>query len=245
MPRKLPMVPYTSLSAAALEALQSRDETTLFVALVCPWAHRTLWTVSKIDTPVRVLELSLDNMPTSYLRHFNSHGSVPFLLANGRPMLDSVDIAKYLDAMFNNGHLAANDDRFGAAVVQRAEAVFDVAPTFAFLRNADASKKETLQRKMHASLAQLETVYVEDAAAYRSRGPYLLGDRFSLAEILILPLLFRFNLIAKHYHDTEMLALHPVLAGALAAATARPAFQRVTREPEMYLRAFAKLRARH
>ncbi|EQC38116.1 hypothetical protein SDRG_04546 [Saprolegnia diclina VS20] len=238
------MVAFTSLSAAALEALKSRNETTLFVALVCPWAHRTLWTVSEIDAPVRVLELSLDSMPMSYLRHLNPDGSVPFLLANGRPMHDSVDIAMYMDATFNNGHLAATDDRAGAALVQRANAVFDVAPTFAFLRNADASKKDALQRKMHSSLSQLETVYVEEAAVYRSRGPYLLGDRLSLAEILILPLLFRFNLIAKHYHDTELLASHPALAGALAAATARPAFQRVTREPEMYLRAFTKLRAR-
>ncbi|EQC38115.1 hypothetical protein SDRG_04545 [Saprolegnia diclina VS20] len=237
-------IDYDTLSANELEALKTSRGLTLFNNTVCPLAHRALWTATEVQAPLaRVIEVPIHAaMPASYIANFNRFRSVPCLLDDGVTVYESMIVAQYLDAKFNGGKLFVADDPAAAALANLVVAQFDIVPSiFAFLRNKDTTKDDELKALVFAGVAGLERIYQEDAAAFRSRGPYLLGDRLSQAEIALVPYLFRFSLILRTYRRVELLYACPLLAAALDAATQRPAFQAATRETDVYLAAGAKI----
>ncbi|KDO21857.1 hypothetical protein SPRG_12357 [Saprolegnia parasitica CBS 223.65] len=240
----LTSIDYHTLSPNELEALKTSNGLTLFNNTVCPLAHRALWTAAEVQAPlVRIIEVPIHAaMPASYIDKFNRFRSVPCLLDDGLAVYESMIVAQYLDAKFNDGKLFVADDPAGAALSNLVVAKFDIVPSiFAFLRNKDAANDDELQAIMLAGVAGLERIYREDAAAFRSRGPYLLGDRLSQAEIALVPHLFRFSLLLRTYRNTELLHACPLLAAALEAATKRPAFQAATCKTDVYLTAGAKV----
>ncbi|OQS02700.1 glutathione transferase family protein [Thraustotheca clavata] len=234
-------VEYTSLSDAELDALKNTDRKTLFNNISCPFGHRALWTAAEVDAPVQIVEVGLYNdMPQSYIETFNRYHTVPFLLDNGNAVYESAIIAQYLDVKYNNGKFHSLDNPEDAALSQLLAAKFELGPIFALLRNNDPAKKEQLENNLKEAFGEAERIYRENAAAYRSKGPYLLGDKFSQAEIHIVPFLFRFSLGLKHFRDFDILADFPLLSAAFEAAIERPAFKLTTREPEFYIKSLAK-----
>ena len=64
---------------------------------------------------------------------------------------------------------------------------------YGLLREQDPAARPALEASIREGLAVVEAVYRVNAAAYRSQGPFLLGNKLSMAEILIMPFLYRFE----------------------------------------------------
>ncbi|OQR91352.1 hypothetical protein ACHHYP_04755 [Achlya hypogyna] len=240
----LKTVAYAAFSDTELDALKTDGKVHLFNSIGCPYGHRALWTAIEVDAPLTVYEIGLRaDMPASYIEKFNRYHTVPFLVHQGTPVYESAIIAQFLDAKYNNGTLHRRDNFEEAALAQLAAAKFETGAFYALIRNQDATKKDELEANVHLVLGELERIYRENAAAYRSEGPYLLGVELSSAEINIVPFLYRFKHVLSHYRNFDITKGYPLVAAAYEAAVARPTFKLSTREPEYYITLYAKVAA--
>ncbi|RQM19845.1 hypothetical protein B5M09_000630 [Aphanomyces astaci] len=228
--------PFESLSESQLDAFKQKDgKLHLFNNIICPFGHRALWTAVEAHAPFHVVEVSLADMPAAYIEKFNRFGTVPYLLSNGSPVYESAIIAQYVDTKFGNGELFRHHDPEEAALSQLAAAKFEVGPLYRALGGTSVHNVAALKE----TLGDVETIYRVHAKEFRSSGPYLLGSKLSGAEILIVPFLFRFDILLQHYRGYTLLDGFPLLQGVLAAAKARPAFQDTVREPQFFIDAYA------
>ncbi|KAG9416663.1 Tudor domain-containing protein 1 [Aphanomyces cochlioides] len=228
--------PFESYSDDQLASFKQRDgKLHLFNHFKCPFGHRALWTAVESSAPFELINVDLGNVPPAYMDNFNRYGTAPFLLSNGFPIYESAIIAQYLDAKFGHDDLFLRDRPEEATLAQLAAAKFESGPFYRMLRTGSEESAADLKEM----LDEVEKIYREHAAEYRSLGPYLLGDKLSSAEILTVPFLFRFEILLKHYRNHDLLDGYPLLTAVLKAAKVRPAFQDTIREPQFYIDAFA------
>ncbi|KAF0711502.1 Aste57867_5242 [Aphanomyces stellatus] len=175
-------------------------------------------------------------MPSAYIENFNRYGTVPFALSNGQPIFESAIIAQYIDSKFGGGALFRHNNPEEAALAQLLAAKFEAGPFYRVLGTFNDENVASLKEL----LGEVERIYREDAAAYRTKGPYLLGDKLSSAEILTATVLYRFEILLQHFRKFDLLEGFPLLKAALKAVLARPAFQATSRGPEVYIEHFAK-----
>ena len=69
---------------------------------------------------------------------------------------------------------------------------------FTYLMNKDVEKDEELCAEMEGALGEYEEALV------KSKGPYLLGGEFTLADVHVLPFLQRLVITLKHWKDYEL-----------------------------------------
>jgi glutathione S-transferase len=162
------------------------------------------------------------------------------MLDNGFPVYESSIIATYLDSKYNQGKLQQRQDPQLASLVQLASAKLEVGAFYRLLKNQDASSQSEREAEVKESLSAVEQIYRENARVFRAKGPYLLGDALSMAEINIMPFLFRFEILLKHYRQYELLKDFPLLTAALAASKARPAFEATSTDGQVYIDGYAK-----
>ncbi|KAF0690413.1 Aste57867_18145 [Aphanomyces stellatus] len=237
MPPSFESAPFESFSATQLDAFKQPDgKFHLFNNIICPFGQRALWTAIEAKAPFHVVEVSLAAMPPAYIDAFNRYGTVPFALSNGHPIFESAIIAQYIDTKYGGGALFRHNNPEEAALAQLATAKFEVGPFYKTLGTASEDNVAELKD----TLGDVERIYRENAAAFRTKGPFLLGEQLSSAEILTMPFLFRFDILLKHYRNLDLLPSYPLLAAALHAAKARAAFQESVREPQYYIDAYAK-----
>jgi len=70
-----------------------------------------------------------------------------------------------------------------------------------------------------------------------SKGPYFLGDQFSIADIALLPFLERFSVSLKHYRGFDIFAVPNTDRIKLfyEKASARPSFQKTSQPASFYI----------
>ncbi|KAH9112221.1 hypothetical protein LEN26_013316 [Aphanomyces euteiches] len=232
-----PSVDYTALPEDELESFHTADgKLHLFNNIGCPFGHRALWTAIEVNAPFQVVEVSLANKPPSFTEKFNRYGTVPYVLDNGFAVYESAIVAQYLDVKYGEGQLHHVKDVQAASIAQLAAAKFEVRPFFAYLRSGN----EEAEKEVKAALDELETIFRVHAKAYRDQGPYLLGAELSSAEINIVPFLYRFDLVLRHFRKHDLLAGHPLINAAFEAVKARPTFQKTVAADEFYIQAFSK-----
>jgi len=101
-----------------------------------------------------------------------------------------------------------------------------------------ASTEEKLNEALAAvrePLKQVDEMY----GKYNTSGPYFLGNQLSMAEITILPFIFRFSITIPHYRQVDIFADAPNFRAALEAAKTRRAFEETIAEPEYFIQAYA------
>jgi len=234
-------IEYSSLGEDELNAmLTTEGKLQLFNNLICPFGHRAWWSAVEVQAPFRYVEVSLSDMPQSYIEKFNQYGTVPFMLDNGFPVYESAIVAAYLDSKYNHGKLQQQHDPQRASLVQLACAKLEIGPFYQLLRAQEANDRSEKEAEVKESLSAVEQIYRENARMFRAKGPFLLGDVLTLAEINIMPFLFRFEILLKHYRQFELLKDFPLLAAALDASKARPAFKTTTRDAKVYIDGYAK-----
>lgn len=215
--------------------------TNLFNNIRCPFGHRSLWTAIESNSIFRMVDVSLSDMPSLYGQLVNRYETVPCLYDQGFAVFESAIVAEYLDAKYGNGTLFCRDDPAMASLLRLVASKFEMGSLYALLRNKDAEKKGEIEADINSMLTELETIYRVNAVAYRGNGPYLLGSRFSAAEILTVPFFCRFQIILKHYRGFDVLTneRYPLLTAAYEASVARPAFKESTADAQMFIETYA------
>ncbi|KAF0716779.1 Aste57867_2668 [Aphanomyces stellatus] len=199
--------------------------------LSSPFPHRALWTAVEIDAPVRLINLYSPGRPQSFDDNFNHYATTPLLIDNGKRIYESMVIMDYLDTKFGGGHLHRFDDPFETALVQFVRGKFTEKVFLNFMTQASPNAEEEL----HASLADYEWVWREQAKEFRAKGPFLLGDKLSAAEIYLMPFYLRCEILFRHFRNGyELLAKYPLLKAALEATKQRPAFQETLSDTDEY-----------
>ena len=167
---------------------------------------------------------------------------------HGRVMLESLDICKYFDAFVRTpeyaellaaGHAAPahlypvddavekkNVDDWLEAIGDAIGALYDLLSTSA----------DDLVKRKSAALDLLAGIEARFAASERrDRGPFFLGDRFSLADVALAPFLDRFRYTIAFYIKVNILEDTPLLAAMLDASMKRPSFRLTSQEGAYYI----------
>lgn len=177
-----------------------------------------------------------NDMPKSYGQHVNRYATVPCLYDSGVAVYESAIVAEYIDSKWNNGTLFGRDSPAMMQLIRLLAAKFEIGAFYGLLRcQEEGEKRAALEKQIHDTMTELETIYRENAAPYRADGPYLLGSRLSAAEIMIMPFVYRFNGLLQHYRKFEFVSKYPLVAAAFAASEGRPGFKESCRDMEFYI----------
>jgi len=172
----------------------------------CPYAQRTHIALNELGLPYDVTEVSGMPKPDWYLK-INPRGKVPAI------RVPTADYAVIYESAICNEFLCDYAtsrqqkqtllpmDPFARAKIRllndHCDNVFSKTQ-FTFLMNKDESKDEELCNEMEEALQMYEDALVE------SKGPYLLGEDFSIADLHLLPFIQRLTITLKHWKDYEL-----------------------------------------
>eukprot|EP00591_Stephanopyxis_turris_P001505 CAMPEP_0195511962 /NCGR_PEP_ID=MMETSP0794_2-20130614/4102_1 /TAXON_ID=515487 /ORGANISM="Stephanopyxis turris, Strain CCMP 815" /LENGTH=281 /DNA_ID=CAMNT_0040639663 /DNA_START=55 /DNA_END=900 /DNA_ORIENTATION=+ len=168
----------------------------------CPYAQRTHIALGELGLPFDITEVSGMPKPDWYLK-INPRGKVPALRI---PTADNAVI--YESAICNEflcDHATAQSlmpaDPFIRAKIRllndHCDNVF-AKTQFTYLMNKDDAKDVELCKEMENALVAYEDALKE------SKGPYLLGEDFTLADVHAFPFLQRLVITLKHWKDYEL-----------------------------------------
>jgi glutathione S-transferase len=157
----------------------------LYTFQLCPFAHRVRLALAEKDVAAEPIEIDLKNKPASFVRT-SPYGRVPLLLNGEVKLWESAVINEYLDELFPDPPLmpASLPDRALARIwIKFAdERLYSATHSLIFTREEEARRK--LAAEMLDSVWFLEN----EVMAKRARtGPYVFGDRLTLADIALYP----------------------------------------------------------
>jgi len=215
------------------------DKLQLFNHPVCPFGQRAFLAVEEKEVEYEWVHINLgaEAKPAWYLE-VNPRGTVPALrTTDGRVILESAVCVEYLDEAYpNQGTALMPSDPVERAAVRVFAGDVSVAPFYKLLKSQDPSAREELITGIIEALRKLNASYEAQSEA----GPYFLGERFSLADILLLPFLLRFQFTLEHYRHFDLLGAmreHKLdrLVKMLEAAKERPSVQKTTMPGQYYI----------
>eukprot|EP01098_Paradermamoeba_levis_P011708 TRINITY_DN5038_c0_g1_i1.p1 TRINITY_DN5038_c0_g1~~TRINITY_DN5038_c0_g1_i1.p1 ORF type:complete len:268 (+),score=103.97 TRINITY_DN5038_c0_g1_i1:107-805(+) len=216
----------------------------LYLHPVCPFAHRAYWAAHEKQVDFETIEIPLgDKKPEWYTKEVNPRGTVPTLRVGDHTVFESNIIAEFFeDAYPNQGTQLLPSDPFQRASIRLFVDVFSglVGPLYGLLKNQDRSKDEEFQQAIRAKLK----VVVENLVAQSAEGPFFLGEKFSLAEILTFPFIERFSATLKFYRQFDLLQAAAELDPKgrfqkwVEASRNREAFQKTTRPAEFFIEGY-------
>jgi len=164
---------------------------TLVVNKICPFAHRTWITAREKGIDFQLREVSLkDKEPyftetyhKAYAHDPSSDGKVPILIHGDHILAESDLISWYLAETFSSGTELVPKDTFERAKLRHfiAEYPGKVIGGFYGFKDFHTKSKEAQEatiEKWNAGLKALNDQIV---------GPYVLGEQFTLADIMIYP----------------------------------------------------------
>ncbi|KAL7536678.1 hypothetical protein ACHAXR_007329 [Thalassiosira sp. AJA248-18] len=172
---------------------------------VCPYAQRTHITLVELGLAFEATEVVGTPKPDWFLE-INPWGQVPAL------KVPTEDYAVYESAICNEflcdyattklqleQRLMPNDP-FTRATMRLLNDHCDIfaKSKFTFLLNKDVSKDYALSKEMELAVATYEDVLV------KSKGPYLLGGEFTLADVHAFPFVQRLVFTLKHWKNFEL-----------------------------------------
>jgi glutathione S-transferase len=157
----------------------------LYTFQLCPFAHRVRLALAEKGVAAKPIEIDLRNKPTTFAR-ISPNGRIPVLLHGQVKLRESAIINEYLDEVFPDPPLMPESppDRARARIwIKFADdGLYAATHGFIFAREQEARQK--LVTRMLDSLWFLEN---EVMAKRRGTGPYLFGERFTLADIALYP----------------------------------------------------------
>jgi glutathione S-transferase len=157
----------------------------LYTFQLCPFAHRVRLALAEKGVAAELIEIDLKNKPASFGR-ITPFGRVPVLLHGEVKLWESAVINEYLDEVFPDPPLmpASPADRALARVWVK----FADERLYAATHRLIFTREEEARRKLAAEMLDSVWFLENEVMAKRSRGgPYVLGDRFTLADIALHP----------------------------------------------------------
>ena len=157
----------------------------LYTFQLCPFAHRVRLALAEKGVAAEPIEIALKNKSDTFAR-ISPYGRVPLLMHGEVKLWELAIINEYLDEVFPDPPLmpASPPDRALARIwVKFAdERLYSATHSLIFTREEEA------RRKLAAEV--LDSVwFLENEVVTRrpGRGPYVFGDRFTLADIALYP----------------------------------------------------------
>ena len=172
----------------------------------CPYAQRTHITLQELELPFDVTEVSGIPKPDWFLS-INPRGKVPTL------RVPTADYAVVYESAICNEFLCdyaksiqqkqtlMPSDPFVRAKIRllndHCDNVF-AKTQFTYLMNKESDKDDELCAEIESALNTYEE------ALDKNKGPYLLGDNFTLADIHVFPFIQRLVITLKYYKGYEL-----------------------------------------
>jgi glutathione S-transferase len=185
---------------------------------------RPRWLLEEIGAPYELIRVDLskqEHKTPAYLR-IHPHGAVPALIDGDLALIESAAICAYLADKFPAAQLAppVGSAERGRYYQWMFYAMATLEPPVIQLfmhtiRLPEAERSATIVDQARATFAQVADVI---AAALASK-PFLLGEQFSAADVLV-----GSTLVWSQFMG--LLSNHPALAEYVQRLSSRPAFQR-------------------
>ncbi|CAE7408843.1 DHAR1 [Symbiodinium natans] len=197
---------------------------------MCPYAQRTWITLEEKGVPYKRTVVNVRNSTERewYVKNVNPLGKVPSIrdLTDGTVLYESEIINEYLEQKFaDSGPALMPPSAKGAASVRLWNHHLNnkLAPAhFTFLMNKNA----TADPEKIQALEEALQYYEENL-----KGPFLLGDDFTLADVSALPFFERLIFSCRRFKDYEVPPRMKRLLKWLDTAMSQPSFL-ATKRPE-------------
>lgn len=200
----------------------------LYGANVCPFVHRVRLAMAEKGLKPDYVAIDLRNKPDWYHEVLPS-GKVPLLQHDGHRIWESAIVCEYLEESFPEHPLLPGDPASRA----KARLWIDwssnhLVPLFYKLLTAqDADERQTHKEGLTRALSNLDK-------ELGAPGPWLLGDRISLADIELYPWFERW-VVLEHYRDFPVPSDLANVVRWRQAMDTRPAVTGIAEKPEFYI----------
>eukprot|EP00516_Mucochytrium_quahogii_P008024 CAMPEP_0203746844 /NCGR_PEP_ID=MMETSP0098-20131031/2169_1 /ASSEMBLY_ACC=CAM_ASM_000208 /TAXON_ID=96639 /ORGANISM=" , Strain NY0313808BC1" /LENGTH=251 /DNA_ID=CAMNT_0050635091 /DNA_START=74 /DNA_END=829 /DNA_ORIENTATION=- len=227
---------------SGVEEIDFKNKLVLFNNRICPFGHRAWWASKEKGVSVDYIHIDLgDTKPTFYTEKINSSGTVPCIFDNGVAIFESVECALYLDEKFPDiGNRLMPADAYDRYRVRLVLKTFEklMKPLYGLLMNQEPEGDKELVGKINDAAKEL------NAEFRKSKGPYFLGETFSLADLAIIPFVDRFSVTLPHWRGFQPFSQdNPDVDALLAsyhACQQRPAFKSTSQDPEFYSKSYQR-----
>ncbi|KAI8969183.1 glutathione S-transferase [Mycotypha africana] len=209
--------------------MSSSDKITLYNAVICPYAQRAHITLREVDADFDIVDIDLLNKPEWY-KEVNPELKVPTLTTEGQNLAESLIIIEYLNDRFPEKNLMPKKPLLRANVRFAIEWFGSKVNPHLYkcmlkFNDADAADAiEDYKKNTNAALASFNDLLMKQS----EKGPYFLGEDFSLADIAIAPFLLRifsFNDLFLDGYRFEAIESHPRLAQFIEGISSRPSIK--------------------
>ncbi|EPQ55206.1 glutathione-S-transferase [Gloeophyllum trabeum ATCC 11539] len=185
--------PHATGAAAKTVAQHEQPQDLVFYAgWFCPFVQRSWVVLEEKGIPYQYKEVN----PYKKEKHFldiNPKGLVPAIEYKGKALYESLIICEFLEEAYpdHTPHLLPSDP-FERAIVRLQLDHVSKAILPAFFRTLQAQEKDKQEaglQELYSGLRQL---------AQKVKGPYFLGEQFSLVDVAIAPWAVRDYILAEH-----------------------------------------------
>lgn len=203
-----------------------------FTMDMCPYAQRTWILLEEKGLPYvrKLVDVRNESQRSWYREHINPLGKVPSIrdLSDGTVLYESEIVNEYLEQKFAAQKADARllpDDAAGCAKVRlwNHHLNSQLAPAhFTYLMNKNASSEPERLVALETALQYYEDNIVE---------PYLIGERFTLADVSALPFFERLVFSLERFKKYSIPSSMPKLHNWLQRTMTRPSFL-ATKRPD-------------
>jgi glutathione S-transferase len=223
--------------------IQSGKPCILYSNRICPFAHRAHiaaveknapFTYEKIPLLQEIKKNPSLSKPEFFLNSVNPAGTVPALLYDGTYPINESDVcAEFLANAYSGGTDLMPKDPVLHAKVRLAMKTVDVVHFYRLIKNQDPTKDAELATNLQKQLAKFEA-FIDSA-----KGPYVLGESPSVAEVLLIPFLDRFRYSLKYYRGYDCIEPGSKMEALMNAFEKRKSFQDSAMDGQFYIDAYA------
>ena len=169
----------------------------------CPYVQRTHIALQELGLPFDITEVSGMPKPDWYLR-INPRGKVPALKKDTTVIYESAICNEFLCDLANSMNTEQTlmpSDPITRAKIRllndHCDNVFSKTQ-FTYLMNKDSEKDEELKKAMEDALKMYEDTLAD------TRGPFLMGSDFTIADLHLLPFVQRLVITLKYWKQYEL-----------------------------------------
>ena len=208
----------------------------LYTSALCPFAQRARIVLSEKGIEASEIEIDPRHRPSAFLG-MSPLGKIPLLVHDGVCVWESGVIGEYLDEVFPDPPLLperASQRALARSWVSFADArIYEL--THRLLLSADSEEQERMSARLADELRTLES-----QALAVNKGPYWLGEQFTLVDVAFFPW-FEQLAVLERFRGFRM----PGECGRILrwrdAAASRRSVRSVMRPPSFYIQGYERL----
>jgi glutathione S-transferase len=207
----------------------------LYTFKLCPFAHRVRLAIAEKKLQAELIEIDLKNKPADFLA-LSPTGRVPLLLHGGFKLWESAIILEYLEEAFPFHPLMPSQPEERAKA--RLWIEFANSRLYAATHRLIFTRDETVRGELVSEM--VEAVRHLDREGFGGdSGPFLLGERFTLADIALYPWFEQSATLAR-FSEFKMPTECKSVAAWREAVAKRPPVQSCARSDDWYAEGYQR-----